>query len=206
MLRAASRAALCCCQSSRVRHRKSPRSQNSLQLQMLRRKARQKLRHMGGGRRNVLPHAHLLVAPLAGHHGLALVHLPVLRGQTAKQLAVHVLHRLRAVQRGHGRFAAVALLQGRLGLNVRHRQTLLGRQFLVGREVLAQGLLNLMRARVLAFNAVGVVGIHAAQQHMQLWWHTLARQGRGRTHQVTGLGQQGLLPGVRGQQGFKLVG
>jgi hypothetical protein len=63
-----------------------------------------------------------------------------------------------------------------------------------------------MRARVLAFNAVGVVGIHAAQQHMQLWRHTLARQGRGRTHQVTGLGQQSLLPGVRGQQGFKLVG
>lgn len=63
-----------------------------------------------------------------------------------------------------------------------------------------------MRARVLAFNAVGVVGVHAAQQHMQLWRHALARQGRGRTHQVTGLGQQGLLPGIGGQQGFKLVG
>jgi hypothetical protein len=76
---------------------------------------------------------------------------------------------------------------------VRHGEALPRGQTLVGRKVFAQGLLEFKRACVLAFNAVGVVRVHAAQQHAQFGGHGLAGQMRASACQVVRFDQQRLL-------------
>ena len=153
----------------------------------------------------MLAHLHVTLAQRAGCDRLFLRGYQIGRREVAKQLAVDVLHRFCRVQRLCAFGPSVSLLQRQLGVNVRHGQALLGGQRCVCGKVLAQGLVYLVRAGVLALNAVGVIRVHAAQQAAQLGRHAGAGKGGGQARQVMRLGQQGLHAGIGGQQRFELV-
>jgi hypothetical protein len=72
-------------------------------------------------------------------------------------------------------------------------------------EVLAQRLLDLVRACVLALDAVRVVRVHPAQQHAQFWSDGLAGQLGGYPREVMRLGEQRPLLSGRRQQRLELM-
>jgi hypothetical protein len=63
-----------------------------------------------------------------------------------------------------------------------------------------------MRAGVLAFDSVGVIRIHVAQQATQLRRHAGASKQGGHAGQVMRFGQQRLQTRIGRDQGFKLLG
>lgn len=150
----------------------------------------------------MLPHLHFTLAQGAGNNGFVLCRDQIGGWQAAKQCAMqhHRIQGLRALQPG------IALLQRLLCLNVRHGQALLGSQHGILRKVLAQRLLDLVRARVLALDAVGVVRVHAAQQQAQLGRHPGACQQCGGARQIVRLGQQRLHTRIGWKQGLELMG
>lgn len=157
-------------------------------------------------RRDVLAHAHIARAQFAGHDGLAFGGEQVVRREAREQLAVQVLNRVDAVKpRGAG-VTDIALFDRGFGLHEGGRQPLTGSEVLVLGKVLPQHLLDLVRPRVLAFDAVRVLRVHAAQQRAQFGRNRLAGQSGCSTRQVVCLGEQQLLLLGSGQQRFELMG
>lgn len=106
-----------------------------------------------------LHHAH---AQVAGNSRLNRGRYRVFCGKAGEQIAVQILNRRRAIEQPSPDFAAVALLNGRFGVNVCNGQTLPQGKFAVIGKIPGHGLFDFQRAGVLALDAVGVVGIHAA--------------------------------------------
>jgi len=153
----------------------------------------------------MLAHAHVALAQCTGGDGLLLGRKQVGGRQVGKQGVVNVFQCLWRIQVGRALGPGVALFQRLLGFDVGDGQALLSGQSSILGEVLPQGLVDFVRAGVLPLDAVGVVGVHAAQQAAQLWRHAGARQGGGQPGQVMRLGQQGFHASVGWQQGLELV-
>lgn len=125
---------------------------------------------------DVTPHLHLALAQFAWDDGLALASHQVFRWQAGEQFPVNVTDRCGSVELPGTRFPAVALFDSRFGVDMGDSQTLSRGEFLVGGEVAGQRLLDFQRPGVLPLDAVGVVGIHPAQQLAQLTGHRQAGQ------------------------------
>ena len=136
----------------------------------------------------MLAHLHILLPKGTGDDGRLFRGQQVCGGESAKQFVVQVLHRFRRIQRSGTVWPAVALFQRLLGLDVRHGQALFGGKCGILGKVLAQGLIDLTWAGVLAFDPVGVVRIHVAQQATQLRRHAGAGKQGGHAGQIMCLG------------------